>query len=78
MGADSVRVGGGKRSGKRKGFSSPAAGWKKIRLRAEEGHDRTIVAGNLADYPDFILNGVRIITPAQAAAERAAATPSSG
>ena len=31
--------------------------------------DRTIVTGNLADYPDAILNGVRIITPAQAVAE---------
>jgi putative PIN family toxin of toxin-antitoxin system len=31
--------------------------------------DKTIVTGNLADYPDEILNGVRVITPAQAAAE---------
>jgi predicted nucleic acid-binding protein len=35
--------------------------------------DRTIVTGNLADYPDEILNGVRVITPAQAAAELALA-----
>jgi putative PIN family toxin of toxin-antitoxin system len=27
--------------------------------------DKTIVTGNLADYPDEILNGVRILTPAQ-------------
>jgi putative PIN family toxin of toxin-antitoxin system len=33
--------------------------------------DRTIVTGNLADYPDEILNGVRVITPGQAAAELA-------
>jgi putative PIN family toxin of toxin-antitoxin system len=31
--------------------------------------DRTIVTGNLAHYPTEILNGVRVITPAQAAAE---------
>ena len=31
--------------------------------------DKTIVTGNLADYPDEILNGTRAITPAQAAAE---------
>src|ERR1043166_9315018 len=31
--------------------------------------DRTIVTGNLAHYPPEILNGVRVITPAQAAAE---------
>ena len=31
--------------------------------------DKTIVTGNLADYPDEILNGTRVITPAQAAAE---------
>ena|ERR1700677_1155844 len=31
--------------------------------------DKTIVTGNLADYPEEILNGVRVITPAQAAAE---------
>jgi len=31
--------------------------------------DRTIVTGNLADFPDEILHGVRVITPAQAAAE---------
>ena len=31
--------------------------------------DRTVVTGNLADYPPEILNGVRILTPAQAAAE---------
>ena len=33
--------------------------------------DRTIVTGNLAHYPPEILNGVRVITPAQAAAELA-------
>lgn len=37
--------------------------------------DRTIVTGNLADYPDEILNGVRVITPAQAAAELAPGAP---
>ena len=31
--------------------------------------DRTIVTGNLAHYPLEILNGVRVITPAQATAE---------
>jgi putative PIN family toxin of toxin-antitoxin system len=31
--------------------------------------DRTIVTGNLARYPPEILNGVRVITPAQAVAE---------
>lgn len=31
--------------------------------------DRTIVTGNLAHYPPEILAGVRVITPAQAAAE---------
>ncbi len=31
--------------------------------------DRTIVTGNLAHYPTEILNGVRVITPAQAVAE---------
>jgi uncharacterized protein len=31
--------------------------------------DRTIVTGNLAHYPPELLNGVRVITPAQAAAE---------
>jgi putative PIN family toxin of toxin-antitoxin system len=31
--------------------------------------DKTIVTGNLADYPEEILNGVRVITPAQGAAE---------
>jgi putative PIN family toxin of toxin-antitoxin system len=36
--------------------------------------DKTIVTGNLADYPEEILNGVRLITPAQAAAELARAT----
>ncbi len=33
--------------------------------------DRTIVTGNLAHYPPEILHGVRVITPAQAAAELA-------
>ena len=33
--------------------------------------DRTIVTGNLADYPPEILHGVRVLTPAQAAAELA-------
>jgi putative PIN family toxin of toxin-antitoxin system len=31
--------------------------------------DRTIVTGNLADYPPEILHGVRVLTPAQAASE---------
>jgi len=31
--------------------------------------DRTIVTGNLADYPSEILNGVRLLTPVQALAE---------
>lgn len=33
--------------------------------------DRTIVTGNLAHYPPEILHGVRVLTPAQAAAELA-------
>jgi putative PIN family toxin of toxin-antitoxin system len=33
--------------------------------------DRTIVTGNLADYPPEILHGVRVLTAAQAAAELA-------
>lgn len=33
--------------------------------------DRTIVTGNLADYPPGILHGARVLTPAQAAAELA-------
>jgi putative PIN family toxin of toxin-antitoxin system len=35
--------------------------------------DRTIVTGNLADYPPEILHGARVLTPAQAAAELARA-----
>ena len=31
--------------------------------------DRTIVTGNLADFPSEILNGVRLLTPVQALAE---------
>jgi hypothetical protein len=31
--------------------------------------DRTIVTGNLADFPNEILNGARILTPVQAFAE---------
>jgi putative PIN family toxin of toxin-antitoxin system len=31
--------------------------------------DRTIVTGNLADFPSEILNGARLITPVQALAE---------
>ena len=31
--------------------------------------DRTIVTGNLADFPPEILRGVRVLTPAQATAE---------
>jgi uncharacterized protein len=31
--------------------------------------DRTIVTGNLADFPNEILNGARILTPVQALAE---------
>jgi putative PIN family toxin of toxin-antitoxin system len=31
--------------------------------------DRTIVTGNLADFPRDILNGARLLTPAQAVAE---------
>jgi putative PIN family toxin of toxin-antitoxin system len=33
--------------------------------------DKTIVTGNLADYPPEILHGARVLTPAQAAAELA-------
>lgn len=33
--------------------------------------DKTIVTGNLVDYPPEILHGARVITPAQAAAELA-------
>lgn len=33
--------------------------------------DKTIVTGNLADYPSEILHGARVLTPAQAAAELA-------
>ncbi len=33
--------------------------------------DKTIVTGNLADYPPGILHGARVLTPAQAAAELA-------
>mgnify|MGYP001600331094 FL=1 len=33
--------------------------------------DKTIVTGNLADYPAEILHGARVLTPAQAAAELA-------
>jgi uncharacterized protein len=31
--------------------------------------DRTIVTGNIADFPDRILQGVRLLTPVQALAE---------
>ena len=31
--------------------------------------DKTIVTGNLADFPPEILHGARVLTPAQAAAE---------
>ena len=31
--------------------------------------DKTVVTGNLADYPPEILHGARVLTPAQAAAE---------
>ena len=31
--------------------------------------EKTIVTGNLADYPPEILHGARVLTPAQAAAE---------
>ena len=31
--------------------------------------DRTIVTGNIADFPSEILNGVRLLTPPQALAE---------
>ena len=31
--------------------------------------DRTIVTGNIADFPGEILNGARLLTPAQAVAE---------
>jgi putative PIN family toxin of toxin-antitoxin system len=31
--------------------------------------DKTIVTGNLADYPDEILHGTRVLTPTQAAAD---------
>jgi len=34
--------------------------------------DKTIVTGNLADYPPEILHGARVLTPAQAAAELSA------
>ena len=33
--------------------------------------DRTIVTGNLADYPPEILHGARVLTPAQGEAESA-------
>lgn len=33
--------------------------------------DKTIVTGNLADYPPEILHGARVLTPAHAAAELA-------
>lgn len=33
--------------------------------------DKTVVTGNLADYPPEILHGARVLTPAQAAAELA-------
>jgi uncharacterized protein len=33
--------------------------------------DKTIVTGNLADYPSEILHGARVLAPAQAAAELA-------
>lgn len=33
--------------------------------------DKTIVTGNLADYPPEILHGARVLAPAQAAAELA-------
>jgi putative PIN family toxin of toxin-antitoxin system len=33
--------------------------------------DKTIVTGNLADYPPQMLHGARVLTPAQAAAELA-------
>ncbi len=33
--------------------------------------EKTIVTGNLADYPSEILQGARVLTPAQAAAELA-------
>ena len=33
--------------------------------------DKTIVTGNLADYPPEILHGVRVLTPTQAATELA-------
>lgn len=36
--------------------------------------DKTIVTGNLADYPPEILHGARVLTPAQAAAELAHAS----
>jgi putative PIN family toxin of toxin-antitoxin system len=31
--------------------------------------DKTIVTGNMADYPDEILHGTRVLTPTQAAAD---------
>jgi hypothetical protein len=31
--------------------------------------DRTIVSGNLADFPEKILHGVRLLTPVHALAE---------
>jgi hypothetical protein len=37
--------------------------------------DRTIVTGNFADYPPGISHGVRVLTPAQAAAELAQPRP---
>lgn len=37
--------------------------------------DKTIVTGNLADYPDNILKGVRVITPAQAVGELESTVP---
>lgn len=35
--------------------------------------EKTIVTGNLADYPTEILHGARVLTPAQAAAELSSA-----
>ena len=37
--------------------------------------DKTIVTGNLADYPDNVLSGVRVITPAQAVGELESTVP---
>jgi hypothetical protein len=61
---------------------SPATRFRQIRFHRQNDDivfveaalatkDRTIVTGNLADYPPEILQGARVLTPAQAATELA-------